>query len=102
VPEDVGYLHLQLKYQKMDVADILGLAFCPFGSSSKMAPCFKVVSIQHANFNQISYGRQENGRLSLKLVNTMRDFSFQIKFPTWLGDPSNKISKMFKSAFPWH
>jgi hypothetical protein len=88
VPEDVGYLHLQLKYQKMDVADILGLAFCPFGSSSKMAPCFKVVSIQHANFNQISYGRQENGRLSLKLVNTMRDFSFQIKFPTWLGDPS--------------
>jgi hypothetical protein len=64
----------------MDVGDFLGLAFCPFGSSSKMAPCFKVVSTQHANFNQISYGRQENGRLSLKLVNTMRDFSFQIRY----------------------
>ena len=50
------------------------------GSSSKMAPCFKVVSIQHANFNQISYGRQENGRLSLKLVNAMRDFPFQIRY----------------------
>jgi hypothetical protein len=80
VPKDVGYLHLQPKYQKMDVGDILGLAFCPFGSSSKMAPCFKVVSTQHANFNQISYGRQKNGRLSLKLVNTMRDFSFQIRY----------------------
>jgi hypothetical protein len=72
----------------MDVGDNLGLAFCPFGSSSKMAQCFKVVSIQHANFNQIFYGGQENGRLSLKLVNTMRDFSFQIKFSTWLVDPS--------------
>jgi hypothetical protein len=30
------------------VGDILGLAFCPFGSSSKMALCFKVVSIHSA------------------------------------------------------
>ena len=29
------------------VGDIFGLAFYPFGSSAKMIPCFKVVSIQH-------------------------------------------------------
>jgi hypothetical protein len=50
------------------VVDILALAFCPFGSSSKTALCFKAVSIQHANFNQSSYWRQENEKLFLKLV----------------------------------
>ncbi|KAE8038345.1 hypothetical protein FH972_010867 [Carpinus fangiana] len=45
-----------------------------------MASCFKVVSTQHGNFNQISYGRQKNGRLSLKLVNSMSNFTFQIRY----------------------
>jgi hypothetical protein len=63
----------------MLAGDILGLAFCLFGSFSKMAPCFKAVSIQLANFNQISYWRQENGKLSLKLVKIRRGFSFQIR-----------------------
>jgi hypothetical protein len=61
----------------MLAGDILGLAFCSFGgSSSKMAPCFKVVSVQCANFNQISSCREENGKLSLKLVKIMRGVFF--------------------------
>ncbi|KAL0007067.1 hypothetical protein SO802_008569 [Lithocarpus litseifolius] len=46
---------LTLRPTDCHVGNIFGLAFYPFGSSAKMIPCFKVVSIQRPKHNQNSY-----------------------------------------------
>jgi|UniRef100_A0A2N9EPD7 F-box interacting protein len=46
---------ITLRPTECHVGDIFGLAFYPFGSSSKMIPCFKVVSIQRPKYDRNSY-----------------------------------------------
>ncbi|XP_050283471.1 F-box protein At5g07610-like isoform X3 [Quercus robur] len=46
---------LTLRPTDCHLGSIFGLAFYPFGSSAKMIPCFKVVSIQHPKHDQNSY-----------------------------------------------
>ncbi|KAK7842665.1 f-box protein [Quercus suber] len=46
---------LTLRTTDCNVGSIFGLAFYPFGSSAKMIPCFKVVSIQRPKHDQNSY-----------------------------------------------
>jgi hypothetical protein len=50
------------------VGDIFGLVFWPFGSLSKMAPCFKIQTL-----TKNSHWRRKNGKLPSRLAKIMRD-----------------------------